>query len=156
MTKLDIGFLGLKRVCTFIMACLLMHCSNAWSEVYKWTDENGQIHFGDRAPANKHSDNISSRLDNINISTDLTSPELMLKHAEQKEARKNEKRQELIELQKKLPTLSEACVKAKRYLSTIEGRVVFTDKHGKEMKVSEQERKNEVLKMKQMIRQKCH
>jgi len=133
-----------------------VYCSNVWSEVYQWKDANGQIHFGDRAPAGRDSANISSQLDHINISTDLSSPELMLKHAVQKEARQNEKRQKLIEQQKKLPTLSELCLNARRYLSTIEGRVIFTDEHGKEVKVSEQERKNEVLKVKKIIRQKCH
>jgi len=155
MTQWDLDCLDLKRACISIMACLLLHCSNAWSEVYQWKDENGQIHFGDRAPAGKTSENISKSLDRINISTDLSSPELMLKQAEQKEARQTKKRQKLIEQQKKLPSLSEACMSARRYLSTIEGRVIFTDKHGKEVKVSEQERKNEVLKVKKIIRQKC-
>mgnify|MGYP000069985134 FL=1 len=156
MTNGILSCLGLKRFYTFIMTCLLIYCSNAWSEVYQWKDENGQIHFSDRAPAGKHSDNISSQLDHINISTDLSSPELMLKHAEQKEARKNEKRQKFLEQYKKLPSLSEACMNARRYLSVIEGRVVFTDNNGKEVKVSEQERKNKVLKVKKIISQKCH
>ena len=133
-----------------------MYCTNAWSEVYQWKDANGQIHFGDRAPADKKSKNISSRLDHINISTDLSSPELMLKHAEEKEARQNAKRQKIIDLQKKMPSLSELCTNARRYLATIEGRVIFTDENGKEVKVSEQERKSEVLKVKAIIRQKCH
>ena len=156
MTNRNLDCLGLKRFYTFIMACLLMYCSNAWSEVYQWKDAKGQMHFGDRAPIGKHSDNISSRLDKINLSTDLSSPELMLKHAEQKEARQNEKRQKLIEQRKNMPSLSEACMNARNYLSKIEGRVVFTDEHGKEVKVSEQERKNKVLKVKKIIRQKCH
>ena len=156
MTKWNFGCLKLNRACPFITVFLLVYCSNAWSEVYQWKDENGQTHFGDRAPTDKHSDNISKQLDHINISTDLSSPELMLNQAEQNEARQNEKRQKLIKQQKNLPSLSEVCMNAKRYLSTIEGRVVFTDEHGKEMKVSEQERKNKVLKMKEIIRQKCH
>jgi len=133
-----------------------MYCTNAWSEVYQWKDANGQMHFGDRAPVDKHSDNISNQLDRINISTDLSSPALMLKHAEQKEARKNEERQKLIKQQKSLTSLSEACMNARHYLTTIEGRVVFTDIHGKEVKVSEQERRNKVLKVKKIIRQNCH
>jgi len=156
MTKWNLGCLGLKRFCTFTLLSLTIHCSNAWSEVYQWKDENGQVHFGDRPPTGQHSDNISSQLDHINISTDLSSPELMLKHAEQKEAKQNEKRQKLIDQQKKMPSLSEVCINARNYLSKIEGRVVFTDEQGKEMKVSEQERKNEVIKLKKIIRQKCH
>ncbi|MFT6122288.1 MAG: hypothetical protein ACJASG_000811 [Oleiphilaceae bacterium] len=155
MAKYNLGGLELKQICIFIMACLLIYCSNALSEVYRWTDANGQVHFGDRAPAGEHSDNISRRLDNINISTDLSSPELMLKQAEQKEARQNEKRQKLIALKKKLPSISEVCINARRYLSTIEGRVVFTDENGNEVKVTEQERKNEALTLKKMISQKC-
>ena len=145
----------IKRVGGFMLVFSLLLCSNAWSEVYTCKDENGQVHFGDRAPVGKHSDNISSRLDKINISTDLTSPELMLRQAEEKEAKRNEKRQQLKALQKKLPTISEACTEAKRYLSVIEGRVYFTDEQGKEIKVTEQERKQEVIKVKKMISEKC-
>lgn len=156
MIKWTLGCLRLKRIFALIMTCLIMYCPNVLSEVYKWTDENGQTHFGDRPPADKRSDNISSQLDNINISTDLSSPELMLKQAEEKEARENEKRQKLKALAKKLPSLSEVCTNARRYLSTIEGRVIFTDENGKEVKVTEQERKDEVLKVKKIISQKCN
>lgn len=144
-----------KHICGFITVCLLMFCSQVWSQVYKWTDENGQVHFGDRAPVDKTSVDISSRLDKVNISTDLTSPELMLKQQEEKDAIRKEKRQKLKELKDKLPSISEACAEAKRHLSVIEGRVYFTDEQGKEVKVSEKERKERVINVKKMISEKC-
>ena len=54
-----------------------------------------------------------------------------------------------------MPSLADMCRDAESYLRAIEGRVVFTDDQGKEIKVSEKERQNKVIKMKAIIRQKC-
>jgi hypothetical protein len=57
-------FLGL--VFTFSMSL------NAWSEIYQWTDDKGQTHFGDRAPSKIAAKEISSQVDKINTTSDLT------------------------------------------------------------------------------------
>jgi len=149
------GLVGFKIVSVFMFTCFMFYTVNAYSEVYQWKDEYGQVHFGDRPPTNIKADDISNKLDNINISTDLSSPELLLEQLQQKEQAQHEKRQEALEKRKNMSSLADICRDAKNYLRTIKGRVVFIDERGKELKVSERERQKEVIKMKGIIRQKC-
>jgi len=144
-----------KIVSVFIFTCFMFYTVNACSEVYQWKDEHGKVHFGDRPPTGIKSDNISNKLDHINISTDFSSPELLLEQIQQKEREQNKKRQETLDKRKNMPSLADMCRDAESYLRAIEGRVVFTDDQGKEIKVSEKERQNKVIKMKAIIRQKC-
>ncbi len=37
------------------LAVLLFACGPLCAEIYKWTDENGQVHFSDQEPVNKQS-----------------------------------------------------------------------------------------------------
>tara|TARA_R110001592_G_scaffold336019_1_gene621143 strand:- start:49965 stop:50213 length:249 start_codon:yes stop_codon:yes gene_type:complete len=50
------------------------------SEIYQWVDENGHTHFGDRAPQTSTVKEISKQVNHINISSDLSSPEMILRH----------------------------------------------------------------------------
>ena len=148
-----------KSICLLEMFLLVMGLVTSpfdvWAEVYQWQDEHGQTHFGDSAPVGTNSDNISDQLEQINISTDFSSPEIMLQYEEQRAAKKIKKRQDIIEQKTKKPSVSQTCKNARQYLNLIEGRVVFMDKQGKEVKVSERQRKNRALEVKKLIRQKC-
>ena len=42
-------------------------CFSAQAEVYKWVDENGKAHFGDRAPAEKPAEAIGKQLEKTNV-----------------------------------------------------------------------------------------
>ena len=37
----------------FLSVSLLIITGSSYAEIYKWTDENGQVHFSDRKPANQ-------------------------------------------------------------------------------------------------------
>ncbi|MCG8494853.1 MAG: DUF4124 domain-containing protein [Enterobacterales bacterium] len=41
---------------TLILVCLTT--SHAWSQVYKWVDENGKVHFGDQPPNKEKAETI--------------------------------------------------------------------------------------------------
>lgn len=60
-TAIDIPPLVLRSVAALMLA-VFIHPANA-TEVYKWTDANGQIHFGDRlsAPANGKKIDVKSQ-----------------------------------------------------------------------------------------------
>jgi len=42
----------------------------AYAEIYKWTDENGKVHYGDRPPADANSKDISDVEKRINTESD--------------------------------------------------------------------------------------
>ncbi|HRF87700.1 MAG TPA: DUF4124 domain-containing protein, partial [Pseudomonadales bacterium] len=51
----------------FLLSMLLLVGVSAQAEVYKWMDENGKVHFGDRAPAEKKVEAIDDKLNKVNI-----------------------------------------------------------------------------------------
>tara|TARA_R110002167_G_scaffold116338_6_gene291389 strand:+ start:274 stop:657 length:384 start_codon:yes stop_codon:yes gene_type:complete len=125
------------------------------SEVFQWTDENGQTHFSDRAPKLIQSNNISEQLNNINITSDLSSPEMMLRHEQTKDAEREAKYKKQQEKRNKQPTKSERCKEAQDLLRRVKGRVVFVDEQGKELKVSEEDRKQRAIQLESLVRKLC-
>jgi len=135
-------------------------CSgHASAEVYKWVDAQGNTHFGDRPPSSATSEDISQSLETMNISTDLSSPE-MIRSAEQ--ARHNEKvqsakqrAQDLKDEREHQEAHKKYCREATKRLMNISGPVVFYDEYGEEVKTSEQERKKMEKELRAEIARNC-
>ena len=145
----------IRKIQAFIVLLLLCSTFTIQAELYKWIDEKGVTHYSDKAPAHLKADDISTRLNKLNISSPLSSPELMLRQAEQKDEERKQHYATQQAERSKVPTKEEACQKARRYLMSIKGRVVFVDEQGKEVKVSEAERKQRVSKLEAEIQQNC-
>jgi hypothetical protein len=128
---------------------------NAKSDVYQWTDEHGQTHFSDRPPHKSEANNISNQLNQINITSDLSSPEMMLRHEQAKDAEREKNYKERQEKYNKQPSKTEACKEAKKLLGLIKGRVVFVDQQGKDLKISEEDRKQRAIELEHEIRKHC-
>ena len=144
---------------TFAVSTLLLislsFSINAWSEIYQWTDENGQTHFGDRAPSQTVAKEISSQVDQINITSELSSPEMMLRHEQAKDAEREQHYKDWQEQQENKPDKSEKCKELKELLQIVKGRVVFVDEQGKDLKISETVRKQRASELEDGIRQYC-
>jgi len=41
-----------------LIASLLLLTNNAYSAIYKWTDAQGNVHFGDKIPGNQQADKL--------------------------------------------------------------------------------------------------
>lgn len=125
------------------------------AEIYQWTDAQGQTHFGDRPPHDHQATDISEKLQNINLSKELSSPEMMLKHQQlkdQERQREHAEQQQLIDQDR---AESSACKEAKNTLRKLKGRVVFLDEQGREMNVSETERKKRAQEMEFSVGKHC-
>jgi hypothetical protein len=125
------------------------------AEIYQWTDAQGQTHFGDRPPHDSKARDISENLQNINLSKELSSPEIMLKHQQMKDQerqRQHEEQQQRIDQDR---AVSKTCEEAKNTLSKLKGRVVFLDEQGREMNVSETERKRRAQEMEIAVGKHC-
>lgn len=145
------GYLRLNMACLFF----IFMSTQAVSDVFKWTDEHGQIHFSDRAPHEVQADNISNKLKQVNITGDLSSPEMMLRHEQAKDANREARYSEQQERLHNQPSQSERCAEAKKHLKLLKGRVVFVDENGKDLKISEETRKLRASQLENDIRQHC-
>lgn len=140
------------RIVVYLMLCLGV-AAPLNAELYKWTDENGKIHYSDRKPATQtNAREISRELTPINID-DSGAQRQALGNVFPKAS---ESRQRLDDKQRKRQdSRSEACENARNYLRKINRRVRFVDKDGEPVKVSEAERKARVVKLQAQIKKNC-
>jgi hypothetical protein len=134
-----------------LLNLLLITSACAQAEVYRWTDANGKVHFGDKK-AGASAENITEKVNKINVDTS-TAEHQKLESIFRKE---NDADREYKQQQARPdPERLRQCAQAKNYLNTISGRVYFVDKDGKEVKVTEEQRKQRVKDMQQQINEHC-
>lgn len=118
------------------------------SEIYRWTDDKGHVHFGDQLKAPSIATAIELDLSRINISAELSvSSHMKSIFEENSKIRKQalvakSTTHKQAELQKQ-----NWCKKAQTHLQTIVGRVIFLDENNLPTKVSEKEREARAKKL---------
>ena len=120
------------------------------AEVYKWTDEQGNVHFGDHPPDREKATALGNSLKPLNISTDLSNPSMIRKaeQARQDEVLRNANQQQRKQQLSSSEQHQRDCERARKRLRDISGPVVFYDDNGKAVDVTEKERE----KMEQALR----
>ncbi len=113
----------------------------AQAQVYRWVDENGKVHYGDRPPASQNAEDISETVNDVNIDNSqieqkkmeaIFSPETEVERA----ARENQEQQQRQQQQKR----NELCSKARENLRIAsEERFTMTDKEGNPIKSTKEE-----------------
>lgn len=144
----------MKSIFLFILYMIIsMHAS---SEVFRWTDENGQVHFSDQARAPSKAEQVNIDTSKINITSNLSTPEQLQRLAEEKDQRQQQKFEAWKDKIKKAPKNDDWCTSAKARLQKIVGRVVFLDDNNLPVQVSEEERKSRVKALSQSIESRCN
>ncbi|KZZ62631.1 hypothetical protein A3762_13145 [Oleiphilus sp. HI0125] len=145
----------------YLIACTfsIMLTNFAHGQVYKWVDDEGKTHFGDRPPTGTSATNISDDIQPLNISTDLSNPEMVKNAKEQWRAEKIQAAEQKILLEKQNAEIQAAkkkyCEEAAKRLADIQGPVVFYDEHGEFVKVTEQEREQREKDLRAEIQRTC-
>ncbi len=135
----------------FIVGLALILCLPIHAEVYRWTDANGKVHFGDKKPA-EAAENITEKVKTTNLDTSASEHQkLETLFRKENEADREYQRQQA----KPDPELLQRCAEAKNYLSRISGRVQFLDEQGKPVNISEAERNQHAQQMQQLIKENC-
>jgi len=138
---------------------LLIFCSfianSGIAEVYRWVDDDGNVHFSDKKPAEMEAEDISKKIANTNIdesSEAMQRLDRVLSESEgEKQIRgKTEKKARLEQEQR-----NRVCEKARKELSILKGRVVFVDKNGESYNLSEAQRKVQASELEAEINQHC-
>ncbi|WP_444920376.1 DUF4124 domain-containing protein [Microbulbifer sp. CnH-101-G] len=144
----------MKQLRGILFGSLLVAASTSAGELYRWVDADGRVHFSDRPPAEVKAQDISGQLGPINAAeatrkrpslttSGTTSADREFQQRQQKEQRAQQQEQQRI------------CSNARQRLRSINGRVAFIDKNGKEVRYSERERQQMAEKLKQEIARRC-
>jgi len=126
------------------------------SEIYRWVDEQGKVHFGDKAHTNKQAQDITrdTQLKNLDHSAQRTEQSL-----QQIDLRQQAQSAEVQQRQSQTNTNGEQrariCREAKQRLRIIKGPVIFLDKNDQPVQVSEKERQRRADALKKEIKTYC-
>ena len=132
-------------------ALLLMLVSLALpasAEVYKWTDENGKVHFTDKPPTDKPAENIDATLKDTNI--DTSSKDVAASLPTSTEKTQDEIAHEQQKAEERKAELAPVCSNIKRNIDMLEAgaRVNFYDSEGNEYTVLEKDRPAKIAEWK--------
>lgn len=134
-----------------IITLLLLASINVQAEVYRWTDSNGKVHYGDKKPAEK-AENISDKIKQQNIDTSSAEHKKM----ETIFRKENEADREYkLQQQRPDPERLHACAEAKNYLHNITSGPVIYYKDGKAVKVTMEEHKKKIADTEKYIQDNC-
>lgn len=134
-----------------LLLSLVVCCSQLHAEVYRWTDSNGKVHYGDQKPKTNAED-VTAKVKTTNVDTSTNEHQKM----ESIFRKENDADRDYQAQQSRPPAEQQArCASARNYLSKVSGRVVFVDQNGKDQHVSEQERKQREQEARDYIQENC-
>jgi hypothetical protein len=122
------------------LLCSMLLCGSISAEVYKWVDENGKTQFSDKAPSEKHAENIEGQLKKTNV--DGASKNIKTSAASSYEKNSDEKNLEEQNRQQLENRIGKQCKKMKEDIQAISrgDRGSFLDENGNEELVLERDR----------------
>lgn len=139
-----------------ILFCVtFVYCCTSVAGVYKWVDENGKAHFGDKAPDEKtakQAQDIGQQLEKTNI--DHTGSSLPATLPDSRKKTEDEKNLEMQEKQRLKKAIGPYCASMKKDIVSIArgDRGNFYDKDGKPELVLEKDRGKKLEEFKEQYR----
>ncbi len=131
---------------------LLLLVSQAQAEVYRWTDDQGKVHYSDKKPA-AEAENITRAVSKQNLDTSSaeTKKVAAILRRENQADRAHAERLAREEEKRRLPL----CNAARKRMSVIKGYVIFIDDQGKVVQTSEAERQQKIAETQAIIDANC-
>ena len=132
--------------------------SYCYAGIYKWVDDEGNIHYGQQRPASAKSEKMRIQHHAPNDSSTYKRP-----GAKEGEENKEEKASETAKDKKKPETAAEkkrrmvACAQAKKNLQTMQsvGRIRSKDKDGNASYISQEQKEAKMKQSRELINKHC-
>ncbi|WP_237057472.1 DUF4124 domain-containing protein [Microbulbifer sediminum] len=136
-----------------VLAALLTGSAATADNLYRWVDEDGNIHFGDRPPQQAEAEDLSGKLAPVN-SADATGSRPSSHTSQPSPQRQYNESQRRLRLQEQQQR-RRACALARKRLRILQGPVALVDGNGEEIRMSERERQRRAAAMEREISRLC-
>ena len=139
-----------------VYLCLLFQTSS-YAEVYKWTDENGQIHYGEQ-PGNTGAEKVTIRQNETTKPRPINKAEADTAESDKKNSdQQAEASGELVEVPPSKKEKRKLCNQAKSDLAAINsrGRMREINKKGEYVYLTEQQRQQRLSAARKKQREFC-
>lgn len=142
---------------TLLITLLLFFSVFANADIYKWTDENGKVHYGDKPTTSSKQLNISEEKSTSSTSSDETREERRQRITDAMTDDRLERDKKKAEAKKKKTDKNRLCVQAKDRLKNYKkaSRLYNLDKEGNRNALSDASRKKATSDLEKEIRKNC-
>lgn len=130
-----------------LLATMMIFASSTFAGLYKWIDDEGNVHYSQKRPANQQFKRLKAPPPAPENSKSLYQPSAQTSKASntvEKETAKNEK------------IRTENCAKAKKNLSNYQIHRRVRDKDGNVKTINDNERANQIKNAQQAINNYCN
>lgn len=150
--------MGVNKLQIFILTVLVSFTAHA--EIYKWTDEKGNVHYGDR-PANSDHKQLNISEEDAGASPKVSSAERAERRQKLLEAYKEdrkEKQEAEAKEKKRKDKLNKQCNYAKDRLKNYKtaGGLYKLDKDGNRVSMSEEYHQKRIKELSKQIKKHCN
>ncbi len=146
-----------RRILMLALAMAVAPGAAMSASVYKWTDENGVIHFGDHQPNGKKAEKVSVRAGTAQpLDSARPSPQERLSSLEEKKAEKQEKENEAAASEAQRKQRAKNCEAAKKNLDIIRTKSrIRIDEDGEQRYLTPEEIEQYKAKYEEAISEFC-
>ncbi len=140
-----------------LITLLLFFSSLANAGVYKWTDENGNVHYGDKPTTGGERLNISTETPTRSTTSDETREERRQRISDSLTDDRLARKEKKAEAKKKKAQSDRQCVYAKDRLKRYQraGRLYNLDKEGNRVILPDKSRDKTIANLQKEIRKNC-
>lgn len=145
-----------------LLLLLLALPTGAPAEIYKWTDAQGRVHFGDRPTEKQRQQAESVQVRDYKPGTDKEVLDVYQRtdriyDAKERQRAAESEQQDDARKQKerKQQELKDRCYSARERLHKLSGPVVFVDEYGNPVKKTDKEREQEYQELNKWVTANC-
>lgn len=143
--------------CALLVVALALAAVVHGGEIYRWVDDDGKVHFSDKAPPDQQADEISENTRPVNIDESQHEREKLRRvFAPETPEEQQLKQQQTAVEQRQRQQQQQQCSEARRLLKMIsEERFYAIDADGKERDVSKEEARQKKAELQDFIAKHC-
>lgn len=144
-----------RKILTLAVLLVAAPTMTSAASVYKWTDENGVTHFGDRQPTGQQSESVSIRTGKPSESN-LQSPQEQVKALEEQEAEQAVRQEESAVEEARRKQREANCETARSNLSILQRNSrIRVEEDGEQRYLSEEEIAEQRTKFEEIAEENC-
>lgn len=128
------------------------------ASVYKWTDENGVTHFGDRQPTGKNAEQVNVRSGTSrNAANNRTSPQEQLNEIEERQQEETQQREETAVEEARRKQREANCATARSNLKVISSNArIRVEENGEMRYLNPEEIEEQRQKYEEIVTENCN
>lgn len=147
----------IQRLLLVALIALMTPALASANSVYRWTDEDGNVHFGDREPSGRSADRVSVKTGNPGNDGQRQSPQEQVEALDERQTERERSENESAVEEARRKQRDARCETAKANLQAIDSnaRIRVADGDGEQRYLSQEEIQEKKAEFEQVAEESC-